>query len=120
MAEHGKLADLQVIGAAEELVAGARMVCLLNLQVTVKQRQTAARDQLSKAREAGDSDKIAAARRHCEAARAESDRASDEAIEEMFQITCAGTDRLDLIVDQSGRWQDAADAEFEAQLRAGQ
>jgi hypothetical protein len=37
----------------------------------------------------------------------------------MWHIARAGADRFDLFVDQYVGWQDAADAEFDAQLRAG-
>jgi hypothetical protein len=120
MAEHGKLAELQVVAAAEEQVADARMVSLLVLQVTAKRRLAAAEGQLTQALKSGGCDNIAAARQHCQATGVESERVCDEAIEEMFHITRAGADRFDLFLDQYVRWQDAADAEVDARLGAEQ
>jgi hypothetical protein len=116
--EHEKLAELQVIRAAEELVAAARIVDLLELQVEARRRYAAAELQLMTAIKAGSRDTIAAGRR-CAAARAESERVCGEGTEEMTQIVAAGADRFDLVVDQYGRWADAADTEFYARLRAG-
>ena len=119
VAEHAALAVLQVIGAAEELVAGARVVHLLELQIGARRRHAEAALTLLKALEAGSRDTADAGRR-ATVALAESERVCGEGVEEMVQITEAGTDRFDLLVDQYGRWADAADAEFYAQLQAGQ
>jgi hypothetical protein len=119
VAEREKLAAVQVIGAAEELVAGARIVALLELQVESRRRYAAAELQLIEALRAGSGDTIAAGRR-CAAAQTESERVCGEGVEEMAMIVEAGGDRFDLFIDQYGRWADAADAEFDAQLRGGQ
>jgi hypothetical protein len=119
VAEHKTLADLQVIGAAEELLASARIVDLLELQVEARRRHAEAELELVKALKAGSRHLIAAGQ-VCAAAESESERVCDEGLEEMGQIVEAGADRLDLVIDQYGRWADAADAEFYAQLRDGQ
>jgi 23S rRNA G2069 N7-methylase RlmK/C1962 C5-methylase RlmI len=119
VAEHKRLAGLQAIGAAEELVAAARIVDLLERQVEARRRYAAAEHQLVKAQRAGSPDTIVAGRL-CAAAEAESERVCNEGLEEMGQIVEAGADRFDLVIDQYGRWADAADAEFYARLRAGQ
>jgi hypothetical protein len=118
-AEHHKLAAMQVIGAAEELVAAERIIALLELQVEARRRHAGAERELVRALRAGSHDTIPAGRR-CAAAEAESERVCDEGMTEMAQIVEAGADRFDLFIDQYGRWADAADAEFYAYLRAGQ
>lgn len=119
VAEQERLVGLQAIGAAEELVAAARIVDLLELQVEARRRYAAAEHQLVKALRAGGRDLIVAGQL-CAAAEAESERVCGEGVEEMAQIVEAGADRFDLVSDQYGRWADAADAEFYARLRAGQ
>jgi hypothetical protein len=118
VAEHETLTGLQVIGAAEEHVAAARIVDLLELQVEARRRYAAAEHQLVKALRAGSRDLIVAGQ-VCAAAQAESERVCGEGLEEMGQIVEAGADRFDLFINQYGAWADAADAEFEAQLRGG-
>jgi hypothetical protein len=118
LSEHEKLADVQVVGAAEELVAAARIVDVLEEQVEARRRHAAAQLRLSEAMKAGSRDTVAAGKR-CAAAQTESERVCGEGTEEMAQIVEAGADRLDLAIDQYGRWADAADAEFHARLDAG-
>jgi hypothetical protein len=119
VAEHEKLADLQVVGEAEELLAAVGIVDLLEEQVEARRHHAGAELELIKALRAGSADTIAAGRR-CAAAEAESERICSEGVEQMAQIVEAGADRLDRFIDQYGRWADAVDAEFYAWLRAGQ
>jgi hypothetical protein len=118
VAEKDKLAAVQVIGAAEELVAAGRIVELLELQVDARRRHAAAEIQLVKALTAGSRDTLAAGRRAA-GAQAEAERICGEGSAEMAQIVEAGADRFNLRIDQYCRWADAADAEFYARLRAG-
>jgi hypothetical protein len=116
--EHDQLAVLEVICAAEELLAAVRFVELLELQVAARVRHADAELQLVEALKVGSRDWIVAGQRAA-AAEAESQCVCREGGEEMAEIVEAGADRFDLVVGQYGRWADAADAEFYARLRAG-
>jgi hypothetical protein len=118
VAEQDQLAVVEVICAAEELLAAAAIIDLLELQVAARIRHAEAERQLVKALKVGRRDWMAAGQR-ASAAQRESERVCGEGIQEMAQIGAAGAVRFNLVVDQYGRWADAADAEFYARLRAG-
>jgi hypothetical protein len=116
--EHDQLNVVRVTCAAEELLAVARIVDLLELQVAARIRHAEAELRLVKALRAGSSDTIAAGQRAA-AAQAESQRICGEGVDELAQIVEAGADRFDVVIGQYGKWAVAADAEFLAWLRAG-
>ncbi|ADB32937.1 methyltransferase type 11 [Kribbella flavida DSM 17836] len=111
-AERAKLAELQIVDAAEELIADARFVDLLDQQVEAQRRHSTAEQQVTTALSTGDHGRITSARQRCRAAEVQSHRVRDEAIEEMLQLTSDGADRSTRYAAQYGRWQDAVAAEL--------
>jgi hypothetical protein len=117
VAERAKLHEAMVVTAAESTVTSARMADLAEAQRAARARWSAAKGVLTKAMKDGNAAKITAAREREQAAYAEFDRISRQAVEEMLALNRRGLDNLGQVLDQMGRaWE--VDAEVTRGLAA--
>lgn len=105
--ERIRLHELMVIGAAERVVAEIRMASLVAAQAAARRRHIAAKGLVTRARQDGSAEKIAAAVKRERQAYADFMRVSDTSIDEMFTINRAGLERFGELLGQIARAWDA-------------
>jgi hypothetical protein len=116
-AEQAKVDAIIERNVAAGAVARPRQVELVAAEARARWRIATARGLLTKARNRGDADKIAAAERRLEHAEAEYGRVSDQCLKELFAISHAGHDRTaELLAQLKPAW-DAGSAVIEALAR---
>jgi len=118
-AEQARLDATIVVGQAEGVVAKVRQDDLLALQKAAYRRLSAAKGRLTRACKDGSAEKIAAARAQVEAANAEADAISDDAIEQLHDLSRARWEQLGDTMQQMRRSWDAGAAVIDALSRPG-
>lgn len=112
--ERDEFWSLAAVSDAEATVARARQNELAEQQTAANRRLSAARGRLTKAKNAGDPAKIAAARKRYDAAYSEFQAISDAVITEMHGIVGAGLEHSGQMLEQMRRTWDAGDAVIDA------
>ena len=113
-AEQGRLDAAIVVGQAEGVVATVRQDDLVALQKAAYRRLSAAKGRLTRARKDGHAEKIAAAAARVQAARAEADAISDDAIAQLHDLSQARLEQLGDTMQQMRRSWDAGAAVIDA------
>ncbi|GAA4208969.1 hypothetical protein GCM10022252_74810 [Streptosporangium oxazolinicum] len=94
-AAHREIAEHITVTTAEGVVASARVTQLAEASRKAYRKISSMRGQLTRAQKDGDAEKIAAAHRKLEQAKADFDQVSEAGIAEGHQIVQAGLERMD-------------------------
>jgi len=109
-ARRDQLNQMVAVSAAERTVADVRQADLIQRQKAARGRWAAAKGQLTRARNDGDMDKIAAASQRADDAYREFLAISDASIDEQLQILGARLDANGALLEQVGQTWDAGSA----------
>ncbi|WP_067479357.1 hypothetical protein [Nocardia amamiensis] len=112
--ERGQFWALAALSDAEATVSAVRGSELAEAQRSARRRWSAAKGRLTRAQKDGNADKIADARKRCDAAYAEFDAISVAVIREMQGIVGAGLERNGEMLGQMRRSWDAGAAVIDA------